>query len=452
MRWIFTLCLFTLFTPTTKSQNLTGIWRGYFVQKSFNQITGRFIEDKYKYEIQIHQLSNSSLEGVTYSYKTTVFYGKASFHGIYTKATKNVLIKELKMLDLKISDMSVPCLMTCYLDYAKSGKLEMLSGTFTSINTEQKTDCGDGSLYLEKVPESDFEKESFLLKKDDKKPAAKPKPEQAVSHDDITNIKSLQLALKVTADGILGPLTLSALKTQVPGFTEKLDVNNTDQIKRLVAEINSLHKKNPVQPERNSLQKSRSKNVAPLQKNQIAVINKPKPAIKPGAEDFVVKKKETIKPIIIDSATTGTNKKKKEEIVIEKKPQIKAAPVPKLLLDRENKLVNTLDVDVKEVRIDFYDNGQIDNDTITVYDNNELAIDHGRLSYAPITLNLRLNTDYPTHEIITVANNLGDVPPNTALMVVTAGKKRYEIFITSDENRNAKVIIQYKPHSEIQVH
>jgi len=71
------------------------------------------------------------------------------------------------MLELKISSGSEPCLMTCYLDYKKDGKLETLTGTYTSLNNKNKSDCGDGTIYLEKVPESDFTKEDFLLKKKD---------------------------------------------------------------------------------------------------------------------------------------------------------------------------------------------------------------------------------------------------------------------------------------------
>ena len=44
-----------------------------------------------------------------------------------------------------------------------------------------------------------------------------------------------------------------------------------------------------------------------------------------------------------------------------------------------------------------------------------------------------------------LAENLGEIPPNTALMVITAGKERYEVFLSSDEQRNAKVIINYVP-------
>ena len=52
-----------------------------------------------------------------------------------------------------------------------------------------------------------------------------------------------------------------------------------------------------------------------------------------------------------------------------------------------------------------------------------------------------VNTFY---ELITVAENLGDIPPNTALMVINYGRKRKEVFLTSDEQKNAKVIIEFR--------
>jgi hypothetical protein len=43
-----------------------------------------------------------------------------------------------------------------------------------------------------------------------------------------------------------------------------------------------------------------------------------------------------------------------------------------------------------------------------------------------------------------VGENLGTIPPNTALMMVTAGEKRYQLFLTSDEKKNALVRFIYK--------
>ena len=50
-----------------------------------------------------------------------------------------------------------------------------------------------------------------------------------------------------------------------------------------------------------------------------------------------------------------------------------------------------------------------------------------------------------SHEFVMVADNLGSIPPNTSLMIITAGEKRYELFVTSTEQKNAVVKIVYQP-------
>ncbi|MEY4333662.1 MAG: hypothetical protein RLZZ196_2405 [Bacteroidota bacterium] len=175
MRLIFTLLSLLLLTTTLQAQKLTGIWRGYFSAASgiFTEDIG---EEMYKYEVQIDQQTDNSIKGVTYSYKSTVFYGKSSMQGIYTASSKNLLLKELKLLELRIGGNSEPCLMTCYLDYVKIGKLEVLQGTFISTNAKNKKDCGSGKVYLERVLKSDFELEDFLLHPKPAAPITQQKP------------------------------------------------------------------------------------------------------------------------------------------------------------------------------------------------------------------------------------------------------------------------------------
>jgi hypothetical protein len=48
-------------------------------------------------------------------------------------------------------------------------------------------------------------------------------------------------------------------------------------------------------------------------------------------------------------------------------------------------------------------------------------------------------------EIILQAENLGSIPPNTALMVVETLQKRYEVRLSSSFEKHAVVIITYKP-------
>ncbi|MFY7900891.1 MAG: hypothetical protein ACOVNY_11955, partial [Chitinophagaceae bacterium] len=63
MRWIFTPIILLCLVPVCFSQSLTGIWRGYFLQKDFDVYSGKFREYRYKYEVQINNLNKNGIEG-----------------------------------------------------------------------------------------------------------------------------------------------------------------------------------------------------------------------------------------------------------------------------------------------------------------------------------------------------------------------------------------------------
>ncbi len=119
-------------------------------------------------------------------------------------------------------------------------------------------------------------------------------------------------------------------------------------------------------------------------------------------------------------------------------------PKPAILKTRSNELMKALVVNNNNVTIKLYDNGEIDDDTISVYVDNKLMLANKRLSTLPITLNLTLENDGDEYEIVMVAENLGRIPPNTSLMVVTAGDKTYKVQITSNEQKNAMVRLRYE--------
>ncbi|MET0298867.1 MAG: hypothetical protein ABW036_03870, partial [Flavitalea sp.] len=99
------LLLLSLFA---RSQDVTGIWRGSFLgqQNKLMQMMGE--EDRYKFEIQLAQ-NQKSFEGVTYSYKTTIFYGKASCKGTVNTVNNKVFLEELKLLELKVLNGNSAC-------------------------------------------------------------------------------------------------------------------------------------------------------------------------------------------------------------------------------------------------------------------------------------------------------------------------------------------------------
>src|SRR3954469_18983539 len=160
-------CLFVLLLPSFLfSQDLTGIWRGNF-QSNTSSVLERIygIEDRYKFEVQLDQ-HNKYFNGVTYSYKTTVFYGKASCRGQVNDKLGKVMLEELKIVEVRMSEGSDACIMTLFLNYSKNGDEEFMEGTYTSMNTRDSSSCGRGTVFLRKVATSDFYKEPFLVKRE----------------------------------------------------------------------------------------------------------------------------------------------------------------------------------------------------------------------------------------------------------------------------------------------
>ena len=106
--------------------------------------------------------------------------------------------------------------------------------------------------------------------------------------------------------------------------------------------------------------------------------------------------------------------------------------------------IKEIKVDTGIIRLDFYDNAQIDGDIISVLLNNKPLISNQLLSAKPITLEIKIDLVNTEQEITMVAENQGDIPPNTALLIVTANKKRYQLYLSSTDKKNAQVRFIYE--------
>jgi hypothetical protein len=103
-----------------------------------------------------------------------------------------------------------------------------------------------------------------------------------------------------------------------------------------------------------------------------------------------------------------------------------------------------LEVESDSLRLSFYDNGEIDGDSISVFVNKQVALSHQGLEARAFNMFLRLDSTRDINEISMFAENLGRIPPNTALMVLTDGKNRYEVFLSSSMTENATIQIKRK--------
>jgi hypothetical protein len=111
---------------------------------------------------------------------------------------------------------------------------------------------------------------------------------------------------------------------------------------------------------------------------------------------------------------------------------------------RQNVLADEIIVDADSVNVDFYDNGEVDGDSISVFFNNQLLTFNRMLSTKAVHFRIGLDPNKEVNEVAMFANNLGSLPPNTALMVVSDGKKRHEVRLSSSLDKNAMVKIRKK--------
>jgi hypothetical protein len=141
------------------------------------------------------------------------------------------------------------------------------------------------------------------------------------------------------------------------------------------------------------------------------------------------------------------------EVVTKTKPVQKTEPLPKPAkqietapLTIEEKFTTRTKVFMKEIPIEgdsielrFYDNAQIDGDSISLFLNDKILFTHVRLTDKAYTIKLPVKELSESNELIMVAENLGSIPPNTSYMVAIVGDKRYDAKLASTENSSAMI-------------
>lgn len=103
------------------------------------------------------------------------------------------------------------------------------------------------------------------------------------------------------------------------------------------------------------------------------------------------------------------------------------------------KIIEVHESEKDAVKISIYDNGEVDGDSISVYKDDELIVNRKMISATPIVFNLSLDRDHNFLKLKMVAENMGSIPPNTALMIVETPAKRYEVSLRSDFQKTAAV-------------
>ncbi len=91
------------------------------------------------------------------------------------------------------------------------------------------------------------------------------------------------------------------------------------------------------------------------------------------------------------------------------------------------------------LELHFYDNAQVDGDSISLFLNNKMLYQHIRLSDNAHVIKIPVSSLSATNELAMVAENLGSIPPNTSFMIAYVGNKRHEAKLASTENTSAVI-------------
>jgi len=115
------------------------------------------------------------------------------------------------------------------------------------------------------------------------------------------------------------------------------------------------------------------------------------------------------------------------------------------LADRKLEIQQIIKVSDTSVMISLYDNAIIDDDTVSIFIDKKPVLLRQRISEKPIPVRIVMTEPGRPVEIIMQAENLGSIPPNTAIMIIQAGDKRYEVRLSSSFEKHAVVIITFDP-------
>lgn len=203
----------------------------------------------------------------------------------------------------------------------------------------------------------------------------------------------------------------------------------------IIDSIGKLVFNKPIPVETTTIEMKTEKKPAP---ESVAVQPK-KPAPEPVAVQLkkqphvrAIKKEPEVKPVI-------------ETI---REPLVKALPLTptEKFTTRSKVIMKEITVISDSIELSFYDNAEIDGDSIAIFLNNLMLYEHIRLTDKAYTIKLAVADLQDSNDLVMVAENLGSIPPNTSLMIAMIDGVRYEQRLESTEQSSAAIrFVRKKP-------
>jgi hypothetical protein len=123
-------------------------------------------------------------------------------------------------------------------------------------------------------------------------------------------------------------------------------------------------------------------------------------------------------------------------------PVLKLQEDPRITL-RKNSLVDQLTVASPQAELELWDDAAEDGDTVSIRLNDRVVVTGFPVLKQRQKLSVTL--DSGVNRLVLIADNLGSIPPNTAVMKITAGNTKKYVRIKTDLKQNNLLLIDYHP-------
>jgi hypothetical protein len=372
-------------TSPLLAQNISGQWIGKFTSEEDPGGGGT------DYVLEIES-NGGQLSGYSYTYFSIA--GKRYFvicrlKGNYDKGSKSMVINEVETVKTNTPPDFENCHQSHQLTYLKQKDKESLVGKWKPA--EKGSTCGKGFTELER---------KALIKE---KPSKTEEENKNVSSQKSTPSKKDVIQSKPN------PLTSSIKKTS-PNTVKSTPNTITPSQKAIVKNV----------PPKSEPKK--------INTDEPTVSTPPKVAQQTVKDNFSEKKNTDKSALPLES----TKAKNMSDNTKEK------------MAKRTYQVIKVIEVSQPTVKVDIYDNGQVDGDVVSIYLNEKQLVSSKMLTAQPISLQIQVDDKEEVYDLIMYAESLGSIPPNTALMIVTTPTQRYEINISSNEQTSGAIRFKFK--------
>lgn len=136
-------------------------------------------------------------------------------------------------------------------------------------------------------------------------------------------------------------------------------------------------------------------------------------------------------------------------VVIQQEIPVRAPVIPPDIREKFTTRIKTfikeIPVSGDSIELRFYDNAEIDGDSISLFLNDALIFKNIRLTGNAYTIKLAVADLKESNELTMVAENLGTIPPNTSYMVAIVNNQRFDAYLSSTEGSSAMIRFVKQP-------